>query len=110
MAGQRCRLAANTLHNVAISTEGIDVVVEDLKARAVEMRGPPAARNRHTDTVSYALPERAGGGFNSPGNAVFGVAGSLAIQLSKPLNVVQADGEFAGRFVLWVRTANPGQV
>ncbi len=44
MSGKRCRFAANPLHQIAVRTHRVDVVIEDLKSGTVEVRRQPLAR------------------------------------------------------------------
>ena len=80
---------ANAFHEVAVGAEGVGVVVDDGEAGLVEALGQPALGERHTDAVAEALAERAGGGFDAGGMAVFGVARRPGAPLAEVLQVVQ---------------------
>jgi hypothetical protein len=57
-------------------------------AGAVELGGQHLFGQRHADGVGDALAERAGGGLDAGGVAVFRVARGLAVQLAEVLQVV----------------------
>ncbi len=56
------------------------------------------------------LAERPGGGFDARSPAVFGMSGSLAVELAKLLDVIERDREFTQAFVLGIHAAHLGQV
>ena len=89
---------------------GVDVVVEQLEARLVEVRGQPALGDRHADAVAAALAQRAGGGFDAGGFAVLGMARAAAVQLAELLDLVQRDGQLAGRLAVLSYCFDAGQV
>ena len=89
MAGQRRGFLANAFHHVAVAAEGVNVVVENLEAGPVVVGRQPIGGNRHAHAVSDALTERAGRGFDAGSPAVFGMAGSLAVELAELLDVVE---------------------
>ena len=91
MPGQRGRLAGDPLHQVAVAADGVDPIVEQRLARPIEALLQPALRHGHTDAVADPLPQRTGGGLDADRVAVLGVAGGDAAQLTKLLDVVQAD-------------------
>ena len=77
-AGERGRLAADALLDVAVGGDAPDVVVEGALAGCrvrVEEAALPAGGHRHADRVADALAERAGGGLDAGGVAVLGVPG-----------------------------------
>ena len=78
---------ADALHQAAVAQEGVGVVVHDLVAVAVEFAGQQLLGQRHADRVGDALAERAGGGLDAGGVAVFGVAGGLAVELAEALQL-----------------------
>src|ERR1700737_808411 len=91
MAGERGSLAADSLHHAAIPAHGIYLVVEEFKARAVEIGSRPAPGDGHTHAGGHALAQRAGCGFCPGGPMVLGVAGTLAVQLAKAADVIELD-------------------
>ena len=90
MAGQRRRFVGNAFHHVAVAAQRIDVVVEEGEAGAIEVRRQPARRDRHADAVAAALPQRSGGRLDPDGQAIFGMAGTFAVELTELLDVVEA--------------------
>jgi hypothetical protein len=59
-ARERGGLLAHTLHEVAVGGDRVDMVVDDLLARAVVALGEEALGHRHPHGVADALAERAG--------------------------------------------------
>src|SRR4029077_19191326 len=110
MSGQRCGFAGNAFHHVAISAEGIDVVIKELKSGLVVMGCEPLAGYGHADAVCNTLTERSGRSFDAGGPAVFGMSGSFAVQLAELLDVIEGDGEFARAFVFWIYAAHLSEV
>ena len=84
-AGERAGLVRDAFHQAAVAEEDIGVVVDDVVAGAVELGGEDLLGERHADRVGDALAERAGGGLDAGGVAVFGVARGLAVQLAEAL-------------------------
>ena len=74
------------------------------------MRGEPALRERHSDRIPATLAERAGGRFDAGGHAIFGMAGSLGVELPKLPDVVEADRRLAGMPAVGVDLAHAGKV
>ena len=93
MGGERRRFRADAFHHLAVRAEGIDVVVEQLEVGPVVVGGQPFLRNGHSDAHGDALAERAGGGLDAGGHAVFGVTGGVGSRLAEALDVVHRDGE-----------------
>ncbi|MBK4824724.1 hypothetical protein GJS26_00775 [Pectobacterium carotovorum subsp. carotovorum] len=58
-------------------------MVNNLVARTVELRRQRALGNRHTHGVGNTLTQRAGGGFDAGGVAVFRVTRSFGMQLTE---------------------------
>ena len=110
VARERCRLRADPLHQTAIAAHGVDVVVEDLKARAVVTVGKPAFADRHADAGRDALPQRAGGGLHTGNHAVFRMPGSLAAKLTEVADVIKRDRRIAQALVVGIHGPRPGEV
>ena len=72
--GERGRLVADALHQVAVAGERAGAVVDDPLAGAVEARGQEPLGDRHADRVADPLAERAGGDLDARGVAALGVA------------------------------------
>ena len=90
-AGQRADLVADAFHHAAVAEEHVGVVVDDLVAGAVELRGHDLLRQGEADGVGQPLTQRAGGGLDAGGVAELRVARGLAVQLAEVLQVV--DGQ-----------------
>ena len=98
MAGDRRRLAADALLEVAVAAHGVDVVVERAGALGrvgVEQAALAAGGHGHADGVRDALAERAGGGLDAGGVAVLGVARGLGAPGAEGLEVVELEAEAA---------------
>ncbi|CAI1164975.1 Uncharacterised protein [Serratia entomophila] len=82
-AGQRTDFVRDAFHHAAVAHEGVGVVVDDVVAGAVELGAEGAFGDGEADGVGDALAERAGGGFNAGGIAVFRVARGFGVQLAE---------------------------
>ena len=100
MPGDRRGFRGNSFHHVAVAANRPDVVVEQLESRTIEMLRQPALGDRHADAVGDALTERAGGGLNARGQAVFGMPGRLAAQLPEILDLVEREGRRRKNFAV----------
>ena len=90
-ACQRGHFVGDAFHHAAVAEEHVGVVVNHLVPFTVELSRQHLLGNRHAHGIGNALPQRAGGGFNTRGVAVFGVAGGFAVQLTEVFDVVDAD-------------------
>src|SRR6185503_2616047 len=86
---QRSRLVRDPFHHAAVAAQRVNVIIEQLEARAIEVACEPALADRHTDTRRDTLPQWPGGGLDTGGPAVFGVARAFAVELSKALDVLE---------------------
>src|ERR1700740_3580604 len=102
MAGEGSSFAPNPLHQIAIGTDCVDVEVEDLEIRPVEIRRLPFARNRHPYAVTHALPQGPSRGFNSGGDMRFGMPRRQASQLPEALDLLQRNCEIFQNLALFV--------
>ncbi len=102
MSGDRGGFRGNSLHHVAIAANRPDVVVEQLESRTIEICRQPAFGDGHAHAVRDALTERAGGGLDTRGQAVFGMSGRFAADLPEILDLVERQGR--GRKNFAVRT------
>ena len=89
VAGQGGGLVAHPLHQVAVGDDAVGKVVKDGKAGPVEGGGQETFGDCHPHPVGEALSQRAGGGLNARGAAVFGVAGRATPPLAKVLQFLQ---------------------
>ena len=99
MSGQRRRLGGDAFHQVAVRAEIVNVVVEEGCALVVG-GAKPAARHRHAHRVTAALAERAGRRLDAGGEAVFGMAWCLRIDLAECLKVVNRQRRRVGAGLL----------
>src|SRR5260370_26139988 len=94
--------AGDAFHEVAIAADGIAVVIEQFKARLVEMLDKPAFGNSHSHAVAHPLSQRSSGGLCPGYQTIFRMSWCLAVQLAKGFDLVQRDGEFVADMVLGV--------
>ena len=92
--GQRDRLLADAFHQAAVAGDDPSVVVHHLaaEARAQHFLGHGKAHG-----VGDPLSQRAGGGLDAAGVAVFGVAGGAGAPLAEVADLVQRDVGVAGK-------------
>ena len=110
MPGQRGGLRADPFHHVAVAAEGVDVEVEQLKARPIVAGCQPTGGDRHADAVADALAQRAGRRLDAAGVAVLGVAGAAARELAEAFDILQPHGRLAGGPALGVHLLHAGQM
>src|SRR5580704_2952232 len=89
MGGKRSRFRRNTLHHATISAHGINVVVEYLETRPIEMGGQPLLSDSHTHAGGDALPERTGRCLNARDPVVFRMSGCPTVELAETTNIVK---------------------
>ena len=90
MAGQRPRLMADALHEVAVAHDHEREVVAHVGA----VSGPQVGLGYgHADGVGDALPERAGGDLDPRGVTELGMARRLRAELPERLEVVELESE-----------------
>src|SRR6266571_1032486 len=102
MGGVRRRLRTDALHHAAVAAYRVDLVIENVKARAIVVVGEPLLRQRHANAGGNALPERTGSGFDTGDPVVFRMSRSLAVQLAKTADVVERHGSVPESLVLGV--------
>ena len=85
VTGERDGLMADAFHQAAVAAEHIGEVVLQI---AAELFFQLALGNRHADGIGNTLAERAGGGFDAGGMAVFRMAGRLGAELAELLDVL----------------------
>src|SRR5262249_32934070 len=100
MTGERGGLRADALHQAAIATYHVDVVVEDMEAGPVMPARQPSARDRHADAGGDPLAQRAGGRLDSRYPMIFRVSGRLAVELPETTDVVEGDRGRAETLIL----------
>ena len=78
----------DAFHQAAVAEKNIGVVIDDVQAVFIKLFGKDFFRQRHAHGVGNALPQRAGGGFDAVGVAVFGMTGGFAVQLAEVFQIV----------------------
>src|SRR5258708_20141079 len=99
MARQGSGFTRDALHEVPISTDRIDAVMEDLKTRLVEIFRQPFSGNRHSHAVPRTLSQRPGGGFHSGSDVRLGMSGSFAVDLPEALDLFHGAGQILLNFI-----------
>src|SRR5262249_41159357 len=110
MAGQRCRFGRNTLHQAAITANGIDVVVEDLETGLVVTAGEPLLGDRHPDAGGNALPQGTSRSLDARHPMIFRVTGRLAVELAEPADVVERHRGLTQSFVVGVHGSRAAEM
>jgi hypothetical protein len=110
MARQRRRFPRNALHHAPVAAQGIDIMVEHLKARAIEIAGLPAGRDRHPHAHGHSLAQRTRRRLDARRPTVFGMARTSAAELAEAFQVVKRHGQLAQYFVLGIHRFHAGQV
>jgi len=95
--GQRGRLAADPLHQIAVAAQGVDVEWEQLEIGPIVAGRQPAGGNGHAHAVGHALAQRARGRLHPGGMTVLRVSGATAIELAELPDVVERDGRLVQR-------------
>ena len=93
MAGERNGFLRNAFHQVAVGGEHIRLVIDDGVA---EHGCHVAFRHRHADGIGEALAERAGGGLDAGGVAIFRMTGRDRAGLTEALDLIDRHGRVAG--------------
>ena len=88
VAGERGGLIADTLHHVAVRGEDPGPVIDQV---AAELPRQEALGDGHADGVAEPLAQRAGGGLDADGVAVFGVPRGLRTPLAEVADVVERE-------------------
>ncbi len=83
--GDRRGFLADPLHHVAVGADRVDVVVDDVVARAVEALAEEALGDRHADGVGDALAQRTGRDLDAGRVAALGVPGRARAPLAELL-------------------------
>src|SRR5713101_8405676 len=102
MSRKRSRFARHALHQVAISTNGVNIEIENVETRAIEIFSQPFAGNGHSHAVAGALAQRSGGGFHSARQVRFGMSGSPAVDLPEALDLLHRNSELIRNFTAGV--------
>ena len=78
VAGERAGFGGDTLHEAAVTADGVGVVIDDLVAGFVEVRGHVRLGGSKSHGVGDSLSERAGRRVDAGSHVVFGMAGGDA--------------------------------
>ena len=71
--GERDRFVRDAFHEATVAEEDVGVVVDDVVARAVELRSHQPLGECHADRGGETLAERTGGGLDADVEIVLGV-------------------------------------
>ena len=93
MSGKRDRLLADALHEAAVASDGISVVIHDLIVIALVEQ---PLGERHADRVAKPLPQRPGGGLDARRMAIFRMARRARAELAEALELLDVHARNAG--------------
>src|SRR5262249_36110260 len=101
---------SNSLHQAAISADGIDVVIENLKAGLVITPCKPLLRDGHSHARRNSLPQRTGSCLNPGDPMILGMSWSFAFELPEMTNVIQSDRGMTEPFVISIDRLCAGEM
>src|SRR5215510_1793898 len=110
MTGERCRFRRYALHQTTVSTNGVDVVVENLEARFIEAAGEPLLADCHADARGNPLAQRASRGLDTRYPVVLGVSRRLAVELAETPDVVERYGRVTQSFIFGIHSAGASEM
>lgn len=110
MASQGGGLAGHPFHHAAVTTQGVNVIIEQIDAGTIEVLGHPLPSNGHPDTGGNSLTQGTGCRFNAGSPAILRVAGTLAVKLAKSLDVLQGYRQLPQLLVFGVHRLDLAQV
>src|SRR5215472_16525496 len=110
MAGYGCGFLRDSFHHAAVAGKGINVVIDHVEFRAIEVVAHPTTAYRHTNARCHTLTQRPCGCFDAGRPSVLWVSGTLAVELSEPLDVIEGDRQLSESFVLRVDRFHSRQV
>ena len=85
MAGERDRLLADALHQIAVGGEHIGAMIDQL---AAELGGEVSLGDRHADRIGKALAERSGRRLHARGQEILRMAGRDRAELAEALDLL----------------------
>ena len=94
MAGERARLVADALHQVAVARDHVGAVVDQIRP---EPGAQMALGERHADRVAEALAERPGGGLDAGRMAELGMARGARAELAEAPQLLEVHRGVAGQ-------------
>jgi hypothetical protein len=89
MTGEGGGLGGDSLHQVAVGDDAVDVVIDDVESRSVEGGGEESLGDGHADAVGEALPEGPSGDINARGVQTFGMTRGLGAKLAEVFQLVE---------------------
>src|SRR5215469_923181 len=110
MSRQRCSLRRYTFHQAPVTTDGINVVVEDVETRPIVAVSKPLLSDRHANARCRTLSERSSCGLNARYPVVFRMPGRFAIELAEAANVVESDRRLPQGFVVRIHGLNASEM
>src|SRR6476620_3060316 len=100
----------DALHQTAVATHRIDVIVKDFESRLVITAAKPAPCNRHADAHGNSLTKWSGSGLDSRDQVVLGMAWCLAAELPESTNVIKRHRRPSQFLIFRVDGLNLGKV
>ena len=94
MPGEGGGFVADPFHQAAVTGDAISVVVDQIVTKAA---GHQPFRQGHADRVGQSLTQRAGGGLDTAGVAVFRMSGGAAADLAKVFQLFHRHVGVAGQ-------------
>ena len=110
VTGQRRCFRRDALHQAAVSANGIDVVVEDLKAGPVVPVGEPLLGDGHADARRNALSKWTGRRLNARNPVILGVPRSFAVELAEVTDILERNRRVAESFVIGIHRLCAGEM
>ncbi len=93
MSGQGSGLVRCAFHQIAVATENVGEMVDDLVAWAIVNGRQMRLGGGHAHGIHHALTERTGGGFHAGCVPIFRVSGRAASPLPKVFDIVECQIE-----------------
>src|SRR5579862_9585631 len=85
--GERRGFGGNSFHKATVARDSVNLEVDDVVSRAVEMRREMLLCDPHSHAVPESLPQRSGGRFNSRNQPVLRMSRRLASPLTELLKL-----------------------
>ena len=89
MAGQRCGLRRDPLHEVAVTDDRVREMIDDVEAGAVVTGSQARLRDRHAHAVAESLPQRSGRDLDAGRETALRVPGRDAAPLAELLDLLE---------------------
>ena len=88
VSSDRRGFVADAFHDIAVRTDRIHVVLEQIEGRAIVTSGVPFRGHRHANAVTNALTQRPRRRLDARGVAKLGMAGAGAVKLPELPNLI----------------------